>query len=604
MLKKTAYILIGISVLVIIIAIGFLWPAEEQVTPAVADRTTLRETTEGEYVGFVDSYGSRAWLGIPYAKPPVDELRWQAPFPPEKHKETREALQFGSACAQFKNSFGPNEEDRDGDGIVGSEDCLYLNIWSSPNAVERPVMLWIHGGGNTIGHAGSYNGARLAAEQNVVVVTINYRLGVLGWFHHPSVLQGSTSDPSGNYGTLDIIQSLKWVRKNIKEFGGDPDNVTIFGESAGGFNVLSLVASPRAKGLFHKAIVQSGRSITTTLQRAQAFRFDGGHEHSAKEISKKLLINEGEAANQQAAIDLHQSWSNDKMAYFLRNLSVTRLFGAFEANAFGMVDLPSTTQDGYVVPVFTDDERFGDSANHNQTPIMLGSNRDEPTLFMFQSPKYIETTLGVFNSIIDEHDYLREVYYRANEWKAAAVDELANHFKRSGNPNVYTYRFDWDEEPSILGFDLSKALGAAHFLEVPFVFGTFQSGQDLDAVFPNDEAQEKLSQAMMSYWAEFAEHGNPSKGGTDYLPEWSSWQTDGKTSIILDTDLDDGIHMDTTEMTLSALKEELLADDSFNRPETRCEIYATLFRLHDLFVEKEYEQMGCANIDPDELSFY
>ena len=254
--------------------------------PKVPDSTTLRSTTHGDYVGFSDLQGTRAWLGIGYAQPPVGELRWKAPLPPEPHIDTVQALNFKNACPQLASAMTTNEVNATASGYVGSEDCLYLNVWSVPNAVGRPVMVWIHGGGNSIGSARSYPGAILAATENVVVVTINYRLGFLGWFNHPSVLEGSELDLSGNFGTLDTIRALEWVRQNIAVFGGDPDNVTIFGESAGGFNVLTLMASPLAEGLFHKAIVQSGRYFPEDPTHARLGVEEGGHASSASELVK------------------------------------------------------------------------------------------------------------------------------------------------------------------------------------------------------------------------------------------------------------------------------------------------------------------------------
>jgi para-nitrobenzyl esterase len=197
-------------------------------------------------------------------------LRWRAPLAAAPWTGTRTATAMGSPCIQF---WGPISglKGHEGD-VVGAEDCLYLNIWapaaaSTPAADERlPVMVWIHGGGNTIGTGNTYNGSHLAGSQKVVVVTINYRLGVLGWLSHPALREGAANaaDASGNYGVLDMIEALRWVQKNIAAFGGDPANVTVFGESAGGHDVFALLASPLAKGLFQRAIVQSGSLRTSS----------------------------------------------------------------------------------------------------------------------------------------------------------------------------------------------------------------------------------------------------------------------------------------------------------------------------------------------------
>ena len=184
MLRKIAIGLI-VVLLIALAVIYFLWPEEAPVEePRVTEPTTSRLTTEGEYVGFMDSNGARAWLGIPFAAPPVNELRWVEPQPPEPHSGLKQALTFGDACAQFANPT-LRENDPTAEGVVGNEDCLYLNIWSPPNSIDAPVMFWIHGGGNSVGEAGTYNGSVIAATHKLVVVTTNYRLGLLGWFKPP-----------------------------------------------------------------------------------------------------------------------------------------------------------------------------------------------------------------------------------------------------------------------------------------------------------------------------------------------------------------------------------------------------------------------------------
>ena len=240
-----------------------------------ADPTSLRDTQAGQVLGFADTYNTQAWLDIPYAAAPVGELRWRAPQAAEAWTGVRNALQYGATCTQFSGILSGQEGD-DGD-LVGNEDCLSLNVWSprlAPNELANkklPVMFWIHGGGNDSGTANIYQAHHLAGSKDVIVVLINYRLGLMGWFSHDAIRANANNfeDASGNFGTLDIIAALGWVKNNISAFGGDPDNVTIFGESAGGRNVFSLLASPLAKGLFHRAISQSGTADTTLLTLAE-----------------------------------------------------------------------------------------------------------------------------------------------------------------------------------------------------------------------------------------------------------------------------------------------------------------------------------------------
>jgi len=207
------------------------------------------------------------WRGIPYAQAPVGELRWRAPRALAPWPGTLEALAPGAACVQFPSSL---LSDEDPSQPTGSEDCLTLNVFARPvspsgipgGAERRPVMVWIHGGANLTGESGVYDWSRFAVAHDTVVVALNYRLGLFGWFRHDSLWneQDDVFDRSGNFGTLDLIHGLRWVQDNIAAFGGDPDNVTIFGESAGGNDVLALLLSPEAEGLFHRAISQRARA--------------------------------------------------------------------------------------------------------------------------------------------------------------------------------------------------------------------------------------------------------------------------------------------------------------------------------------------------------
>jgi len=263
-----AFLLLFLVLVITGAVLGSRWYLSDSLPePAKADPTSERVTSTGKVRGFAAGNGAQGWLGIPYAAPPVGPLRWRAPRPARPWAGTREALVPGPVCPQLGGPLAdvaPKEWGK----VVGAEDCLTLNIWTprhtpaelSALAEPYPVMLWIHGGGNTIGYGADYDGRVLAGTHKVIVVTINYRLGVLGWFNHPAVLAGAENadDASGNFGTLDTIAALQWVQDNIAAFGGDPERVTIFGESAGGVNVFALLASERAKGLFHGAISQSG----------------------------------------------------------------------------------------------------------------------------------------------------------------------------------------------------------------------------------------------------------------------------------------------------------------------------------------------------------
>lgn len=597
-MRKAAIVLIVVGIVVVIGANLFISSQPEPPPPPVRDDTTLRHTTGGEVVGFRDN-GARAWMGIPFAAAPVGDMRWRAPQTPPVSTDVYEAMAAGQICPQMSSLLSGGAAG----SMTGNEDCLYLNIWAPPNAVDLPVMYWIHGGGNTIGDGGSYNGAALALRHDVVVVTINYRLGFLGWFSHPGMATGNPVDDSGNYGTLDAIRGLEWVKDNIAQFGGNPDNVTVFGESAGAFDTLAMMASPLANGLFHRAIVQSGGFNVTDMSFAQNYVEAGGHPFSGQELVAKLLVADGTVPDRVAAQTYQADMSTTRLREYLYSKSPEEMFALFDGGGFGMINVPDNFGDGHVLPAMSTEEIFSSADNHNMVPVILGTNRDEPALFMAQNPAFTTQWLGFLPRLKDEELYKRYVRYGALAWKERGVDTLANYMTAAGNPNVYAYRFDWDEQPSQMGFDLSVALGAAHALEIAFVFGDFESGLGLSYIYPGDEGQMALSDSMMSYWSEFAYNGDPGRGRDGNEVHWVGWGKDGKRSIILDTPNDQGIFMSEEEVTLAGIKAELAADTGFADPMDQCVIYVRNFR-GDQFSQTEYEGLNatCAGVDPASIS--
>ena len=559
-----------------------------------ADASTLRYTTKGKVLGFSDTPDSHAWLGIPFARPPVGELRWRAPQTSESWAGTRQALSVGNFCPQLGSPLGVEDKSTFGK-LVGSEDCLYLNIWAPawkpdqvPSGSKRlPVMVWIHGGGNSLGHGGTpiYNGSAQVISQDVVFVAINYRLGPFGWFTHPALRQENNSqeDSSGNYGTLDIIQSLRWVQENISEFGGDPNNVTIYGESAGAMNVLTMMASPLAKGLYHRAISQSGFKLVTKVTEGENYVDDPipGHSSSSREMINQLLIRDEKAKDRLGAKRIQEEMSDDAIASYLRNKPYADIFNTYDVSRSSMLDIPVLFVDGYVLPKnFLDADFFSDTDNYNVTPVIIGTNRDEEKLFRFLDGRSINSILGIPWSFNDEVAYERASRYITDSWKAQGVDNIASQLTRAEGDSVYAYRFDWDEQRSIFGFELSKALGAAHGLEIPFVFGNFDSlfsKNDDEAGIP---AREKLSESMMSYWSEFVYHGNPGKGRNGKEVAWTAW-TNGDLEnprlLILDGERDQGIRMSNEWLTMEQVKSRFLSDDSFTNQEEYCLAYREFF---------------------------
>ena len=300
----------------------------------------------------LDTAGVMVFRGIPYAAPPVGELRWRPPQPPNPWTGVRPASQLGHNCVQHRPY-----DDIDPFAAGVSEDCLNLNVWTNSldtRAARRPVMVWIHGGGFFAGFGGEerHNGARLA-QKGAVVVTLNYRLGAFGFLAHPSLARESPHHAAGNYGLLDQIAALQWVQRNITRFGGDPSRVTIFGESAGGFSVGSLIASPLAKGLFQRAILESGTGI--------------GAGVSSRDDARAVAL--------RFADSLHVYGVGPDAAAHLRALNPDTLLAA--SLHLGPPGAPAfyPVVDGWVLPHAVDSALASGAAN--VVPVIAGTNRDE-----------------------------------------------------------------------------------------------------------------------------------------------------------------------------------------------------------------------------------
>jgi len=576
--------------------------------PPVADAATQRSLPAGEVVGAAALHGGHAWLGLPFAQPPVGALRWRAPQPLARWEGTREALAFGSACPQFASAIGGVPGERG--SIVGNEDCLFLNVYApafAPSEVPAegqrlPVMLWIHGGGNTIGSTNFYDGSALATQQNVIVVTTNYRLGALGWFRHaslrsecaavataamneeetataagsevralgyvatdaelaaaPALDPACLADNSGNYGTLDQIRALEWVRENIGAFGGDPGNVTIFGESAGGRNVLALLVSPRAAGLFQRAISQSGGTRSNSLAEAENLTTDAqpGSATSSAEIVKKLGIE----------------------ASALREVPADKLLRAYDGGGIGMYDAPQMFADGAVLPA-EDTLTVLRAGKHNPVPVLLGTNKDENKLFYFLDPRYVWRLFGVLPIVRDKTAYFRDTAYATRSWKISGADEPARALAAVQPGRVFAYRWDWDEEPRVLWADLGELMGAAHGLEISFVFDHWSLGATSRSLFTEENApgREALSAAMQSYWAAFARDGDPGRGARGEQPAWTAWDEAGDKYVVLDTPEGGGIRMSRETETLAELVAAIEGDASYPDVAARCTALAYIHR--------------------------
>jgi len=553
---------------------------------------SLRQTSLGILIGKESAAHTHAWLGVPYASPPVGKFRWRTPNPAKPWAKSYHALSAGNHCPQPGSPFGVVDPEYYGK-LIGDEDCLYLNIWSprfTPESVPKhdsrlPVMVWIHGGGNAYGHGSAWDGAELAGRQNLIVITINYRLGPLGWFHHPDLNASSEpEDWSGNYGTLDIIAALRWVQNHISAFGGNPDRVTIFGESAGGANIASILVSPLAKGLFHGAIIQSGSTYASSLHHASHYvdAQEPGHRNSSREIVLKLLMHGGLAENRDAAKNLAEAMSATQLDTFLRSRSIRELFNVYLPNfEQGLLDLPRILSDGHVLPAGHLINSLGKPGLYNNVPVILGSNKDESKLFMANDKRLVSRLFNIPFRVKNPDEYQRLSEYATAAWKAAGVDEPAMALAHAQPLDVYAYRWDWDEEGQFLFMDLSFLLGAAHALEVPFVFGKFDIFPQNEQIFTkeNEPGRKKLSESMMSYWAEFAYTGKPGQGRDGRLPEWYPYSPDETRDrlLILDTESDGGIRMSPELVTTRLIIDRLARDRFLDSQQKLCAMFNTVF---------------------------
>jgi len=518
-------------------------------------------TTSGISQGVLMN-GVANWDDIPYAQPPVGDLRWKAP---REILESNKLLtpKINNFCIQKPSGMGGSEFDGD-EFFSGSEDCLYLDI-KAPRSKSNnllPVMFWIHGGGNTSGLKDTYDFSKMARKHNVIVVTINYRLGPFGWFTHPSIqpLQDG-DDKSSNFGTLDIIAALEWVKSNISLFGGNPDNVTIFGESAGGHNVLSLLASKKAKGLFHKAISQSG--YTTSISRQQAYRQDitsPTSEHTSWKIVNKVI--------EKAELPSQQNLSNIEIRKILKELDARDFFVNYSDRP-SYQEIPLLTADGIVIPVEGLKEALSSKNHVNIVPTIAGSNKDEVKLWLASAEYFVGLEYSFFGSLLgvprvklkDEAAFELFNSYRSRAWKIRGVDNPLRSLASAGNDNLYAYRYDWDDHRKWPVANFKKLIGAAHATEIPLLAGNNKLVGDYGfLIYPKGPSKSFLSKNMMKFWTNFAKKGKP--GISSNKQEWVKY--DGLNEIdsnFMILDNRKNLKMDKDQISFKSLVSDLYYEE-------------------------------------------
>lgn len=447
------------------------------------------ETKYGIVQGSVED-GLTIFKGIPFAQPPIGVLRWKAPQPLQPWEGVKETTEFAPAPIQGTDQTGK------------SEDCLYLNIWTPATSPDDriPVLVWIYGGGFSYGATSEpvYDGAALA-KKGVILVSIAYRVGQLGFLAHPGLSAGNPDKVSGNYGILDQIEGLKWVKANIAAFGGDPDRVTIFGESAGGISVSMLCASPLAKGLFQGAISQSGGSFGPSRKVTYP-----GENMKTLEMAEKEGLAYAEKAGASSLEDLRNTPAGQLPA------------GMRMGGAWPIID-------GHVIP--DDQFKLYEQGKYNDVPVLIGYNSDEGASFSREKTpaEFIENVgkrYGKFSKeLLDAYpvgensvpktarDLARDAAFGWHTWSWARLQS------QTGKSNVYFYYFD--QHPEYPEDSPKYGQGSPHAQEVPYVF------QNLDKKNPGiTETDISISEAMGTYWTNFAKYGDPNG---QHLPEWPAF---------------------------------------------------------------------------------
>ena len=473
------------------------------------EKTDIIETKSGKVQGYRKN-GLEIFKGIPYVEAPIGELRFKPPIAKKPWEGILDATKYGACAYQGYTEL----EEWLGKAEPESEDCLFLNIWTpATDGNKRPVMVWIHGGAFIMGTGNDpmYDGSALAQRGDVVVVTINYRLGIFGFPY----ISGVTA----NIGSLDQIAALKWVNENIEHFGGDPNNVTIFGESAGAYSVVSLCSMPSAKGLFHKVIAQSTPIIDSRVS-----------EKPTKKILRKLGIKGGN-------IDAARNIPPEQIVE-----AQNKFFKENPQNALALrPQIEQNTWPKHPLKAF----REGDCSDIS---FMIGTNLDEAKLF---------TAMKAFNSMVQEGEKviigflgmqgineekskkLLNIYREAREGKLSnepkeLIDAFLTDFmfriitirlleaQRPHQPNTYNYMF------SLTSPALNGILGSCHALEIPFVFGTLES-PTMKGFIPVNSETKATSEKMMDSWIAFAHTGNPNHKG---IPKWPAYDAEKRATMI------------------------------------------------------------------------
>jgi para-nitrobenzyl esterase len=493
--------------------------------------------------------------GVPFAASPTDELRWRPPAPVEPWSGVRDTTTAGPICIQESRN-----------DVAQSEDCLFLNIWAPDETPElRPVMVWIHGGGYTGGSGSTslYDGTSFASR-DVVLVTINYRLNVFGFLAHPALSAESEHEASGNYGLMDMVASLEWVRDNIASFGGDPDRVTVFGESAGGGAVMSLMLMPQADGLFHRAIAQSNYINGWDRQLRESV----GDWTSAE--AQGVQLAEAVGASGETALPVMRAATATAVK------AAARTGSGDTFSRTGYVWAPNV--DGWTIPA--DPLLMYETGQQHDVPLITGMNGNEGSLMalgerIVNVDAFESHVRSVYPDIAET--VLDHYQNTTTESVRAAIDRLVHDMFFAGpvltqarthtkvTSPVWLYHFT-----RVPPTDLGATMGSHHAAELVYVFGTMTPKQTSPKEAPLGlttegdwtETDRQLSEAMMQYWVRFAATGNPNRGE---LPQWTEFNESTNYHLVLGDQVEESTELHDPEATIFTAYEKGWRSETRNR---------------------------------------
>lgn len=478
----------------------------------------IRTTSKGKVKGIEDASGKAlVWYGVPYGASTAGNNRWKAPQPVTAWSGTLSAVSAKQPAAQYS----------DGTSYLGTEDCLYVNIYRPNNGKKNlPVMVYLHGGGNASGTS-NVSFSNMVSSTNAIVVSVEYRLGAFGYLSHEALRNGTDEENSGNFTLLDIKAALTWVRDEIKNFGGNPGNVTLSGFSAGARNALLCMISPGMKGLFHKAIIFSGGCNTCTNEAG---------EESAEEKLAAILVKRGTYTDKKSALEYLQQASDSVIRDLFYSLSTTEVANMYKSSALKLGKFPQGFNDGVVIP--KDGFSVISSGNYNRVPVILGSDATEFSSFAWSGSltSELDEVAGITSSSQMMNLVANGIKYGSMLQSGHYIEKTASLLNQdAGHSNIYAYRFKWGTDATVSDGFYSRYVGAFHGSSKDFLRGIYKNNYtdySPNAISSNNKAgRTALTSLMQKYVGNFLAGGNPN--GTS-LANWSTWNnTSGANKIMI-----------------------------------------------------------------------